>query len=195
MKAITIMACSCLWLISLTGAAKAETLFLPVALQRSASSATYQIDHVRLWHLSENHPAYAQSEDRCGRQHKLQVHVFDRSGDSGGQSRLNGVIVQVIQWSNGQRTEEFRTTGLPGAYAGVVEFELQDQAEVRIFTDVDGHPVVSQVAFVTTTPQHIATEWLSASGYCQDAASCQAFVAARHCAGHFSWNIVFKRNY
>jgi hypothetical protein len=180
------------WLMLGTTTVRADTLYLPVALHKTASNAIYQIDHLRLWHISENYPS---GENMCGYQPKLQVHVFDQHGDSGGGSRLNGVIVQAIWLKNGQRSEEFRATGLPGFDAGVAEFALAEQAEVRIFTDVDGRLVASQTAFVTTQPKHISSERLIASGYCQDEASCQSFVEANQCAGQFSWNVVFKRSY
>lgn len=194
MKTFTLVSLAWIWLILSSSAAQAATLFLPITLQQTPSDATFQIDHLRLWHLSENNAAASQ-ENFCGRQHKIQVHVFDQQGDSGGHSRLNGVIVQVIQVKNGQRIEEFRATGLPGFDRGVAEFELYEQAEVRIFTDVNGQQTASQAAFVTTLPKHITADRLIASGYCQDDARCQAFVNANQCAGQFSWNVVFKRNY
>jgi hypothetical protein len=206
MKTITMTITIRLWVVTLifvwsnlySGVAKAaqQIIYLPVIAQNGLQEATqeeadFQIDHIRLWSAAEN----GSTLDACGQQHKVQIHVFDRHGDSGRQARLNGVIVQVIQYDNGRQIEEFQATGLPGSEYGVVEFELKQFADVRIFADVDGHRVSSQTARITTMPQAIPAHHLIAAGYCQDDTSCQSIRQANQCAGRFSWNVVFKRRY
>lgn len=196
MKTPVILTLTVLWSSLFYTPARAEQIYLPVVTQYTLVEATqedadFQIDHIRLWSAAENGAAL----DTCGQQHKVQIHVFDQHGDSGRQARLNGVIVQVIQYENNREVETFRATGLPGSDYGVVEFELKQFAVVRIFADVDGHLVSSQTARITTLLPALPIQHLIAAGYCQDAISCQTVIRESQCTGHFSWNVVFKRRY
>jgi hypothetical protein len=154
-------------------------------------NATFQLDHVRLWSPGEG----KRTPDTCSARHKLHVHVFDALGDSGADSRLNGVIVQVVHWENGQRIEEFRPTGLSGQGRGVAEFELRQFGEVRVFTDSNGAVASSHSTTVATLTEAIAFDQLIVAGYCTDYAGCWNLVNAGTCHGQFSWNVVFKRSY
>jgi hypothetical protein len=154
-------------------------------------NAAFQLDHVRLWSPGEG----GRLLDACSARQKLQVHVFDAQGDSGAGARLNGVIVQVVHWENGQRSEEFRATGLAGRDRGVAEFELSQFAEVRIFTDNDGRMSSSHTTTLSTLTEAIAFDQLINAGYCANHAGCWKLVNEGTCRGQFSWNVVFKRRY
>jgi hypothetical protein len=185
--------------LSMTTAKAASFVYLPMVTNQANPTAadpnaTFRLENLRLWHATQNHGKVG-APFTCGDLHKVEVHVFDGRGDQGEQARLNGIIVKVVRWENGQRFEELHTTGLPGATRGVVEFELKQLAEVSILTDTDGRLVSSHAVQVTTLPNKISVEQLIQGGYCQNDASCQAFVNTNRCAGAFSWNVVFKRSY
>ena len=203
MKTLFIALFTCLAVLFSTVTAKAaHAVYLPFA----ALAATVQIvaanetpdftaDSIRLWHVSENGGSAAPAL-QCGNQHKLQIHVFDVTGDQGEQSRLNNIGVKVVQYdAQGVRTEDVFHTGQDGANKGVVQIEFARTAEIWISSDVDGHIVTSQVARVTNLAYAIPTDRLIESGYCTDETSCQAFINANTCNGNFSWNVVFKRGY
>ncbi|MFN8491356.1 MAG: hypothetical protein U0350_27405 [Caldilineaceae bacterium] len=169
----------------------------PAAVKVVTERATpdFTVDNLRLWYVSENGGAPTPAL-QCGDQSKVQVHVFDVTGDHGDQSRLNNVAVHVVRFDEqGTRTEDIFYTGQANGAKGVVEFKLQRSAEVRISYDLDGQPVHSAVANVTNLAYAIPTNQLIASGYCTDALSCQALVNTGVCNGRFSWNVVFKRSY
>lgn len=185
--------------LSMTTAKSATVVYLPMITNQGTPivpdpNATFRLDNLRLWHIEESH-GKSTSPFTCGDMHKVQVHIFDVRGDQGELTRLNGVIVKIVHWENGQRVEEWRSTGFPNMDPGVVEFELKQVAEVSIWTDADGHLVSSHTATVTSVPNAIPVAQLIQSGYCQDPTGCQAFVSANQCAGAFSWNVVFKRSY
>jgi len=192
----------CLLLIGSVAHAKAaDILYLPLVLSLSgvgviAQSETpdYVVDSIRLWHISEKDGMLA-SPVQCGDPAKLQIHIFDVDGDHGARSRLNGVTVHVVHIGPAGRSEETLTTGLAGMDPGVVEFSLQERAEISIQSTIDGQRMSSEMATVTNIPYEISYVRLIASGYCTDTVSCQTFVAADSCWGNLSWNVVFKRSY
>lgn len=195
MKALLAIILAVYWLCSATIAAYGEVLFLPLVSNQSAPAdpaAAFKLETTRLLGLYENGGTVPST---CGLNHRLHVHVFDRYGDVGPGSRLDGVIVQVTHVDRqGQRAVEYRATGLAGMEHGVAEFALNDFAEIRIFTAPDGRPVNSQMAWVSTQAEAIPVAQLIAGGYCTDSITCATFVEADHCAGAYSWNVVFKRN-
>lgn len=203
MKSIVVtLSCFMLWLCSVLTAKAESVVYLPIVENAAAvkvvagnATADFTVDNIRLWYVSENGGAPAPAL-QCGEQSKVQVHVFDVTGDHGDQSRLNNVAVHVVRFDEqGTRTEDVFYTGQTSVTKGVVEFNLQRSAEVSISYDLDGRAVQSAVAKVTNLAYAIPTNLLSTSGYCTDAASCQALVNTGVCDGRFSWNVVFKRSY
>jgi hypothetical protein len=177
----------------------AMLIYMPVVTNQPATqpadpNATFQLDHVRLWSAEENGGVMG-APMRCGKQHKVQVHVFDVQGDSGPQSRLDGVIVRAVYQEQDYVVSEFYATGQAGMDAGVVELTVAGLTEISIFTDANGRPASSHLARVTTMPAAIPLPQLVQAGFCQDDESCRQFVNAETCNGQFSWNVVFKRSY
>jgi hypothetical protein len=185
------------WLALAVSNVQAELLYLPMIGNPTPPGASdpnvdFALDHVRLWEIGENGGQPGSPVD-CGNRHTLEVHVFASQGDQGDSSRLDGVLIQVLQVRGGERWLEYYITG--GAGRGKASIPLYDGAEVRIFADVDGHPVRSHTASVTTMSEAISPDLLYANRYCASIASCEAFINQNRCRGMFSWNVVFKRTH
>lgn len=92
----------------------------------------------------------------------MQVDVFKVGGDTGPGARLDGVAVHVVQYVDGQVTEETLVTGA-GGQPGQVTFALRGWAEVKLMADgVAG--AASSTAFVRAIPAIPTTS--SCSGGC-----------------------------
>src|SRR5215212_5282298 len=79
--------------LSMTTAKAASLIYLPLVTNQvnppaPDSNATFRLEKLRLWHVTENHGAL-ETPFRCGDTHKVKVHVFDARGDQGDKSRLN----------------------------------------------------------------------------------------------------------
>ena len=171
----------------------------PVTFVRTEAidNAEFKVDSFRLWHIAENGGAgnggAAGTPVECGKGHKVQIHLFGTQGDVGPQSRLNGVIIHVRHSDGKSQQEELKSTGLARYGEGLVEFELQKWAEVKVMTNVEGHLITSDRVKLSTDALGIPQSMLIKSGYCQDGADCERFVSANTCNGLFSWSIVFKQ--
>jgi hypothetical protein len=145
----------------------------------------FRVINKRLWDVYENGGSLFGDSVTCGEKRQLVVTVLDALGN-----RLNGVAVQV---EYGAR--EVIYTGSQGRGDGNAEFVLGGGQDVRIIRDSDGSEVASEVATgLSTNPAAISFDQLIAAQYCTDATSCQRFVDAPGCFGHFSWTVTFQRN-
>lgn len=146
----------------------------------------FRVIQKRLWDVYENGGSLFGDSVSCGEKRQLEVIVVDPNG-----VRINGVAVQA---QYGAR--EIFVTGSQGKGDGAVEFVLGSGQDVTVIRDVDGRPVTSEMATgLVTRPDAIPYEQLIAAKYCTDDASCAHFVAAPGCLGHFSWTVIFQRQY
>lgn len=150
------------------------------------SGPDFRVVERRLWDVVENGGRLDGISVTCGEKRQLQVRVLDSSGNL-----LNGVAVQEIYGA-----KEIFVTGSQGKGDGTVEFVLGGGQAVKIVRDSDGREVSSEEAHnLSTKPWEIPFDVLIGGRFCTDAASCQSFVDATGCYGHYSWTVVFQRNY
>lgn len=208
MKMLALVLSAVLLLMTMTSTVTAaERVYLPLINQPALAGATtptvgpdatldYQVEWVRLWHVSENggsaHPLV------CGTGGVVQVDIFDEQGEgttlhaNAMNGRMNGVQVQVTH-RDGHVTMERQTTGPARFDEGVALFAGQAHATVQVVAAADGAAVTSPQVMVANAAANISVAQLTNAGYCTDDASCQALIAADRCHGQFSWGVVFKR--
>ena len=141
----------------------------------------------RLWGPEENGGRMNGPSLTCGEKRELHVKIVDAAGNL-----LNGVAVQAQYGA-----KEIFVTGEQGKGEGMAEFVLGDGQDVKVVRDVDGREVSSDLAAgLVTIPYQIPFEYLIASGYCTDDASCQKNIVDPYaCGGHYSWDVTFQRSY
>ncbi len=158
----------------------------PPTAPPASDGPDFRVIQKRLWDVYENGGSLFGDSVSCGEKRQLEVVVVDANG-----VRLSGVAVQA---QYGAR--EIFVTGSQGKGDGAVEFVLGSGQDVTVIRDVDGRAVTSEMATgLVTRPDAIAYEQLIAARYCSDEASCAHFVAAPGCLGHFSWTVIFQRQY
>jgi hypothetical protein len=176
-----------------------DDLYLPTianrdtALSAAGSPVDFAISEPRLWDIYEN-GGQPGTPVQCGQDGRVQVDVFRVGGDTGPGARLDGVTVHVLQYLDGQVTEETLVTGT-GGQPGQVTFALRGWAEVKLLADGAAGAVSSGTAFVSGYPGGVGYQQLQQGLYCSDDASCTALVQSAACGGKLSWNLVFIRAY
>ena len=176
-----------------------DDLYLPTiangdtALNAAASPIDFAINEPRLWDIYEN-GGRPGTPVQCGQDGRVQVDVFKVGGDTGPGARLDGVTVHVVQYLDGQATEETMVTG-SGGQPGQITFALRGWAEVKLVADGEANAVSSGTAFVSGHPGYIDYRQLQNGLYCSDDAGCTALVQSGACGGKLSWNVVFVRAY
>jgi uncharacterized protein YraI len=166
------------------------TATAPAAAQPAPAPAsggpTFRLVSRRLWDVDEN-GGYLDGESvHCGEKRQLVVRVLDANDVA-----LNGVAVQALYGA-----QETFVTGSQGKGDGTVEFILGEGQDVKVIRDSNGADVSSDIAAgLTTRPDSIDYITLIGARYCTDDATCRHFVEQFGCKGHFSWTVVFKRNY
>lgn len=150
----------------------------------ATGQAEFRVIGKRLWDVYENGGYLDGPSVTCGEKRQLVVTVLDAAGN-----RLNGV---AVQGQYGAR--EIFITG-DGKGDGNVEFVLGGGQDVKVIRDNDGSEAISEMATgLATHPDGIDVEQLIQARYCTDAQSCQSFIDAPGCFGHFSWTVTFQRN-
>ncbi len=150
------------------------------------SGPDFRMVEKRLWDVVENGGRLDGPSVTCGEKRQLVVHVIDAAGN-----RVNGVAVQAVYGA-----QEIFVTGSQGKGDGTVEFVLGGGQAVKVIRDADGREVSSEEAHgLSTKPWEIPFETLIGGRFCTDDASCQSFVDATGCYGHYSWTVTFQRNY
>jgi hypothetical protein len=176
-----------------------DDLYLPAvangdtAFSAAASPVDFAISEPRLWDIYEN-GGQPGTPMQCGQDGRVQVDVFKVGGDTGPDARLDGVSVHVVQYLDGQVTEETLVTG-SGGQPGQVTFALRGWAEVKLVVDGEAGAVSSSTAFVSSHPGDVDYQQLKRGLYCSDDAGCTALVQTGACGGQLSWNVVFVRAY
>jgi hypothetical protein len=175
-----------------------DDLYLPAVANRDTalSAASSPVDFVmgepRLWDIYEN-GGQPGTPVQCGQDGRVQVDVFKVGGDTGPGARLDGVTVYVVQYVDGQATEETLVTGADGQ-AGQVTFALRGWAEVKLMADAAAG-AASSTAFVSGYPGDVDYQQMQRGLYCSDDAGCTALVQSGACGGKLSWNVVFVGAY
>ncbi len=200
MKALIASLVALVMLIVLTPAASADDdLYLPTianrdtALSAAGSPVDFAVSEPRLWDIYEN-GGQPGSPAQCGQDGRVQVDVFKAGGDTGPGSRLDGVTVHVVQYLDGQVTEETLVTGA-GGQPGQVTLALGGWAEVSLVADGETGAVTSSTALISGFPGSVDYQQLKQGLYCSDDASCTALVQSGACGGKLSWNVVFVRSH
>lgn len=156
----------------------------PLPAAPTTGQSEFRVIDKRLWDVYENGGYLDGPSVTCGEKRQLVVTVLDAAGN-----RLNGVAVQA---QYGAR--EIFYTG-DGKGDGNVEFVLGGGQDVKVIRDNDGSEAISEMATgLATHPDGIAVDQLIQARYCSDAESCQRFIDAPGCFGHFSWTVTFQRN-
>lgn len=172
-------------------------LYLPTianrdtALSAAGSPVDFAMGEPRLWDIYENGGQPGTSV-QCGQDGRVQVDVFKVGGDTGPGARLDGVTVHVVQYVDGQVTEETLVTGV-GGQPGQVTFALRGWAEVKLMADGAAGVASSGTALVSGYPGGVDYQQLQQGLYCSDDAGCTALVQSGVCGGKLSWNVVFVR--
>lgn len=184
----------------LTPAAVAnDDLYLPSITNRNAEldAAGSPVDFVasepRLWDIYEN-GGQPGAPAQCGQDGRVQVDVFKAGGDTGPDSRLDGVTVHVVQYFEGQVVEQTLVTG-EGGQPGQITFAMHGWAEVRLIANGEAGAVSSSTAVVSGYAGNVGYLQLQRGLYCSDEANCTALVQSSACDGKLSWNVVFVRRY
>jgi len=160
----------------------------PVAEPEPAPSGgpDFRVVEKRLWDVVENGGHLDGPSVTCGEKRQLVARVLDANGNL-----LNGVAVQAIYGA-----QEIFVTGTQGKGEGAVEFVLGGGQALKVIRDVDGREVSSDEVYnLSTKPWEIPFETLIGGNFCTDDASCQSFVDATGCYGHYSWTVTFQRGY
>ncbi|MCB0110447.1 MAG: SH3 domain-containing protein [Caldilineaceae bacterium] len=146
----------------------------------------FRVVEKRLWDVVENGGRLDGPSVTCGEKRQLVARVLDANGNL-----LNGVAVQAIYGA-----QEIFVTGSQGKGDGTVEFVLGGGQALKVIRDADGREVSSEEVYnLSTKPWEIPFETLIGGHFCTDEASCQSFVDATGCYGHYSWTVTFQRNY
>lgn len=181
-------------LILASAAFAGDDLYLPTianrdtALSAAGSPVDYAMAEPRLWDIYEN-GGQPGTPVQCGQDGRVQVDVFKVGGDTGPSARLDGVMVHVVQYVDGQVMEETLVTGA-GGQPGQVTFALRGWAEVKLVVD-GAAGAASSTTFVSGYPGDVSYQQLQQGLYCRDDASCTALVQSGACGGKLSWNVVF----
>lgn len=176
-----------------------DDIYLPTITNRDAafkaagSPVDFVVSEPRLWDIYEN-GGQPGTPTQCGQDGRVQVDVFKVGGDTGSDSRLEGVAVQVVQYVDGQVLEETLVTGDDGQ-PGQVTFAVRGWAEVRLVADSELGAVTSSTALVSGFPGSVDVQQLQQALYCSDEAECMALIQGGTCDGKLSWNVVFVRGY
>ncbi len=176
-----------------------DDLYLPTianrdtALTAAGSPVDFAMSEPRLWDIYEN-GGQPGAPVQCGQDGRVQVDVFKVGGDTGPGARLDGVTVHVVQYLDGQMTEETLVTG-SGGQPGQVTFALRGWAEVKLVADGDAGTVSSSTAYVSGHPGDVDYRQLQQGLYCSDDAGCTVLLQSGACGGKLSWNVVFVRAY
>jgi hypothetical protein len=174
-----------------------DALYLPAIANRdtaftaAGNAVDFAVSEPRLWDIYEN-GGQPGTPAQCGQDGRVQIDVFKAGGDTGPGARLDGVTVQVVQYVDGQVTEEALVTG-SGGQPGQVTFALRGWAEVKLVADGAAGAVSSGTAFVSGYPGGVDYQQLQSGLYCSDDAGCTALVQSGACGGKLSWNVVFVR--
>ena len=160
------------------------------AAPQGAAGPHFQLVEKRLWDVFENGGQKDGPTVICGERRELHVYVRDAAG-----SPLNGVAVQALLGA-----KEILVTGSQGKGDGKVEFVLGGGQYVTVARDNDGREATAETAYgLTTDPREIPFEQFVAGQYCSDEAACNFWANPTNqpppCSGHFSWTVVFQRNY
>lgn len=137
-----------------------------------------------LWDVVENGGFLSGESVNCGEKQELNVIVLDAAGN-----RLDGVTVRGVY------RNEFHVTGEKGP--GLAQYDINvDGDDIVVAKDTDGREVSSdQAKGLTAKPWAISHDFLIQGRFCKDTASCDAFIKANGCYGHFSWTVTFQRTY
>lgn len=158
----------------------------PVEAAPAPGGPDFRVVEKRLWDVVENGGRLDGPSVTCGEKRQLVARVIDAAGNP-----LNGVAVQAIYGA-----QEIFITGNQGKGDGAVEFVLGGGQALKVIRDVDNREVSSEEAHgLSTKPWEIPFETLIGGRFCTDEASCQSFVDATGCYGHYSWTVTFQRNY
>ena len=157
---------------------------------QSAAGPHFRLVEKRLWDVFENGGQKDGPTVICGERRELHVYVRDAAG-----SPLNGIAVQALLGA-----KEILVTGSQGKGDGKVEFVLGGGQYVTVARDNDGREATAETAYgLTTDPREIPFEQFVAGQYCGDEAACNFWANPTNqpppCSGHFSWTVVFQRNY
>ncbi len=194
----TLIALMLLLVLCPTAAAGAD-LYLPAIAnghtpQLAAGTVVdFALASTRLWDIYEN-GGEPGTPVQCGQDGRVQVHVFKAGGDTGPGSRLDGIAVHVVQYTDGQVEEETLVTGA-GGQPGQVSFALHGWAEITLVAESGGLVAGSRPASVSAYPGAVDYPQLQKSLYCGDDAGCTALVQSSACSGNLSWSLVFVRTY
>lgn len=149
-----------------------------------AAGPDFKLTVHRLWTVEETGGFLNGTSVNCGYQHNLHVYVKDAAGNL-----LNGVTIREV---GGVQQELVSGSKAPG----MAEFDLYPPGkDVIVVRDVDGRAVTSDTGAAPSVPVAISYDNLRSGHYCTDDADCAHFVGRPGCYGHFSWDIVFTRNY
>lgn len=133
----------------------------------------------RLLHVNEN--------GGCEGNHNAFVKIIDANG-----TPINGVLV-YLRWDTG---EDAFYTGYKPEFPGGAVFDLYGGYYVGVRTDANGTPAAASETFVTSTSPTFPE--LIASGYCADEADCEYRASQnppQFCTGHYSYEVIYRRNY
>ncbi|MEZ4675625.1 MAG: SH3 domain-containing protein [Caldilineaceae bacterium] len=146
----------------------------------------FRVVEKRLWDVEENGGRLDGPSVTCGEKRQLIVNLIDAAGN-----RINGVAVQAIYGA-----QEVIVSGSQGKGDGISEFVLGGGQALKVIRDADGRDVSSEEVYgLSTKPWEIPFETLIGGRFCTDDASCQSFVDATGCYGHYSWTVTFQRAY
>ncbi len=139
----------------------------------------------RLWTVEETGGVVAGGLSvNCGGQHTLHVYVKDAAGNL-----LNGV---TIKETGGVQQE--LVSGSKGP--GMAEYDLYPPGkDVAIARDADGRQATSDTGAAPSVVTAIPFDILRSGHYCTSDDDCAHLVRENGCTGHYSWDLVFQRNY
>ncbi len=154
----------------------------PVAA--APAGVDFRLVKQHLWDVEENGGFLSGESVNCGEKQELNVIVLDLAGN-----RLDGVTVRGVY------RNEFRVTGEKGP--GLAQYDVNvDGDDIVVAKDTNGREVSSDLAKgLTAKPWLIPHNFLIQGRFCKDTASCDLFIQANGCYGHFSWTVTFQRTY
>ena len=162
-----------------------EPTFTPTPAATPTPSVDFVVTEQRLWTVEENGGSVDNGSVRCGYKHQIYVTVVDRNGNP-----LNGVVVERVY---------AKTRGVSGTKGpGRLVFSLFSHGDkLRVVGDVSGHTFTSQVTRnLDVRDDRIPIQDLIAAHYCTDPVTCQHLIDTNHlCRGHYSWSVVFQRQW
>ncbi len=158
----------------------------PPAAPPVASGPHFKLIVRRLWTVEETggYLAGGVSVNCDGAMHNLHVYVKDAAGNL-----LNGVTIHEV---GGVQQELASGSKAPG----MAEFDLYPPGkDVVIVRDADGRQATSDTGAAPSVPAAIPYDLLRSGHYCTSDESCAHLVSEYGCGGHYSWDLVFQRNY